>query len=77
MADSWGQFPSGSDRPVSSPQTSANTDVRHVNLRNVQQRRGTILGINNEREQEQTAAGDAWSCDPICTGSDCRRRVVM
>lgn len=73
-----GPVPSGSDRPVSSPQTNANTDVRHVACAESNSAEGQYLESIMKGEQEATVVADAWSLRlSICAGSECRRRVVM
>jgi hypothetical protein len=77
MADSWGQSQVEAIGS-SSPQTSANTDVRHVTCAESSSAEEQYLEINNERG----AGGDGGrgrvdSCGSMYADKLCRRRVVM
>ena len=77
MADSWGQSQMEAIGS-SSPQTSANTDVRHVTCAESSSAEEQYLQINNERG----AGGDGDRgrvdrCGSVYAGKLCRRRLVM
>ena len=77
MADSWGQSQMEAIGS-SSPQTSANTDVRHVTCAESSSAEEQYLQINNERGAGGDGdCGRVDSCGSVYAGKLCRRRLVM
>lgn len=70
MADSWGQSQMEAIGS-SSPQTSANTDVRHVTRAESSSAEGQYLESIMKGEQEETAAEDVSAAASLCMQADC------